>query len=395
MNLRSEEFKIPSSYKKLCLFFMAVGLLVFLLALKLYPERAWANVLINNFYFVSLALSGAFIVSLQYLVAGSWISAFKRIPEAFTGFLPYGFLLMAALLLGAHSIYEWTHLDVVENDPILSAKAVYLNPPFFIIRLCLFFVIWYLTAGWLVRLSRRQDVVGSSPALLSRQTKAAAIFVISFAFSYALASFDWIMSLEPHWFSTIFAVYCFSGMFVNGLVMVVLSLLVLQHLGHLKDVINANHYHDLGKMIFGFSTFWAYIWFSQYLLIWYSNIPEETTHYLSRESQNWSWFFYANLIFNWLVPFLALMPRGNKRNVWILSRVCVFLLVAHWFDLYVMVAPKIFEHAKVVHSVGLVEIFMALGFAGAFVLVLMKNLGKANLIAKNDPYLEEGIHLHQ
>ncbi|MEK6625936.1 MAG: hypothetical protein AABY86_13245, partial [Bdellovibrionota bacterium] len=310
MKTINEEFKTPPSYKKLCLAFVIVGILAFILALKLYPERAWANFLINNFYFISLALSGAFIISLQYLVGGSWISPFKRIPEAFTAFLPYGFLLMGALLLGIHSLYEWTHHDVVQHDPILLAKSVYLNPQFFIIRLCLFFAIWYLTSGQLIRLSRRQDLKGSTPSLLRSQTKAAAIFVITFAFSYALASFDWIMSVEPHWFSTIFAVYCFSGMFVNGLVMVVLSLLVLQHLGYLKDVINENHYHDLGKMIFGFSTFWAYIWFSQYMLIWYSNIPEETIYYVIRDQNSWDWFFYANLIFNWGVPFLALMPRG-------------------------------------------------------------------------------------
>lgn len=394
-NNKTNQFEVPPQFLRASIFFMVCGLAAFVYALRFYPERAWANILINNYYFIGLALSGGFIIALQYVVNASWISPFKRIPEAFTAFLPAGFILMGLMMIGAHSLYEWTHEEVVAQDHILASKAAYLNLKFFIVRFCIFFTTWILTTRSLISLSRQQDLKGASSSSLRSQTKAAAIFLVTFAFSFSLASFDWIMSVDPHWFSTIFAVYGFSGMFLNGLVMITLSLIILQDLGYFKDVINENHYHDLGKMIFGFSTFWAYIWFCQYMLIWYANIPEETIYYLDRTEGNWDWPFFVNLIINWVVPFLALMTREAKRSRWVLTRVCILLLVGHWFDLYTLVAPKVFSHAKVEHSIGPVEVLMALGFAGLFVFIFMFNLKKANLLALHDPNLEEGLHLHQ
>jgi len=222
------------------------------------------------------------------------------------------------------------------------------------------------------------------------------LFLIFFAYSYSFFSFDMIMSLEPHWFSTIFGIYTFSGLFVNILAVSTLTIILLKEQGYLAHEINENHYHDLGKLLFGFSTFWAYIWFSQYVLIWYANIPEETVYFYLREHNTWDWLFYANLFINWLIPFFALMTRESKRRSFILKRVCIVLIIGHWLDLYVMIAPPIFKHAHVENPmIDWIEIGMALGFGALFILVLSRRLSKRKLIPANDLYLEEGIYLEQ
>ena len=236
------------------------------------------------------------------------------------------------------------------------------------------------------------DEVGSH--VVAKISAASALTLIVFGLTYSIASFDWIMSLEPHWFSTIFAMYTFSGLFVNGVAFICLILILLKEQGYFP-MVNENHFHDLGKWLFGFTTFWAYIWFSQYLLIWYSNIPEETMYYIIREKGGWDWLFYFNLIINWLIPFFALMTRNSKRSPFILKRVCILLLVGHWLDIYVMVTPNVFKHAGLSASIGLVEIGAALGYAGLFVLVFGKTLSKNLLYPKKDPCFEEGVHLHQ
>ena len=311
----------------------------------------------------------------------------SRVAESFAYFLPVVFLLTIGLFFGIHSLYEWSHADVVANDPILKSKSAYLNSPSFIFRCVLFFVIW-MFFGWAI-----QRFSGKS---LHKATIFSVLFLVAFAYTYSLFSVDLIMSLEPHWFSTIFGVYTFSGLFVNALAVLTLLLILVQKHGYLTREINENHYHDLGKLLFGFSTFWAYIWFSQYLLIWYSNIPEETMYYYLREHYTWDWLFYANLIINWLVPFFALMTRESKRKQFVLIRVCIVLLVGRWLDIYLMVAPPIYKHAHVTNPyIGWNEIIIALGFGALFILVVERALKRRSLLDNDDPYLKEGIHLEQ
>ncbi|MCB9061445.1 MAG: hypothetical protein H6622_07990 [Halobacteriovoraceae bacterium] len=358
------------------------------------PERAWINYLINMNYFISLALGGTVIVGISAVTKASWTTPFKRIPESLSSFLPAGLVLFLGLFFGVHTIYEWSHSNIVANDPILLGKSSYLNIPWFMIRGGVFLILWIALSKRLVGLSRKQDKA-IDDSLSGKMTFWSVIFLIFFGLSYSFASFDWLMSLKPHWFSTIFAVYNFSGLFVNALCVVTLMLIWLQKKGYFQDV-NENHYHDLGKLIFGFSTFWAYIWLSQYLLIWYSNIPEETIYFDARVHHTWDWLFYFNLGVNWVIPFFALMPRSSKRNNFILYRICILLIVGRWLDLYLMAAPDVYHHAKIANpQIGLIEIGIALGFASLFIFIIGSTVTKNNLTADNDPYLEEGRNLHQ
>jgi hypothetical protein len=374
---------------------MLAGIGCFVWGFMASPERAWINYLVDAFYFVSLGLGGGLILGITSVTSSSWATPYKRIPEALTKFLPYGFLIMLGLFFGIHTLYEWSHHSVVEADPILKGKAIYLNSSFFMIRIVVFFILWIIVTKVMTTLSNRQDQT-NDPKITAKLVKWGAVFLIIFGFSYSLASFDWLMSVKPHWFSTIYGVYMFSGLFVNVLAVITFMVIYLQKRGHLIGVVTEDHLHDLGKLIFGFTTFWAYIWISQYLLIWYSNIPEETVYFVSREQHSWDWLFYFNLAINWVIPFFALMSRNSKRSSFILYRVCILLIVGRWLDLYLAVAPDVYEHAGQTNAqIGIIEVGMALGFGCLFTLVVGRALGKSNIVAKNDPFLEEGIHLQQ
>ncbi|MCP3998381.1 MAG: hypothetical protein GY722_25450, partial [bacterium] len=202
---------------------------------------------------------------------------------------------------------------MVAADPLLQAKTAWLNVPFFVARSVVYLAVWLLFYRAMVRTSRRQDETGG----LKAYRKSAALsagFMAAFAVTFTLSTFDWLMSLQPHWFSTMYAVYNFSGAFVSGLAMITLVVILLRRQGALKGIVTEHHLHDLGKLILGFSTFWAYIWFSQYMLIWYSNLPEEVTYYGARHGGAWAVLSAANVLVNWLIPFLVLLPRGAKQT---------------------------------------------------------------------------------
>ena len=204
------------------------------------------------------------------------------------------------------------------------------------------------------------------------------------------------MSLEPHWYSTVFGIYCFSSLFVIGLAFLSLAVISLQSYGHLEKYIGENQYHDLSKLLFGFTTFFAYIWFCQYLLIWYANISEEAEYYVLREHYGWNWLFWLSIIINWIIPFIVLLPRKIKRQTTVLLRVSLLVLVGQWLNIYILVAPKIYERMGVYNpQIGLPEVGLALGYAGFFGLVFFNELKKANLIPLQDPYLLEGVSLEQ
>lgn len=379
--------------------FLLLGLLLGVVALVYgiinEAQRMWMNYLINSVYFVSMALGGTLVLSIAAVSSAAWLTPFKRIAESMSSFLPYGFILMLILFFGIHSIYEWSHHDVVVNDEILKLKMGYLNSTFFMIRIVVFFIIWIGATKMINYHSRKQDE-DESVNHSKKIVHWSCFFLVTYALTYSLASFDWLMSLRPHWFSTIYGIYNFSGMFVGALAFITLFSIILQERGYLVDVISEDNYHDLGKLMFGFTTFWAYIWLCQYLLIWYSNIPEETVYYIAREENTWDWLFYFNFCLNWIIPFFALLPRSSKRSKYVLFRVAALLIIGRWLDIYLMSAPDIYEIAGIKNpSIGLMEIGMAIGFGCFFALVLINTLKKYPLVASKDPYLDEGLHLHQ
>jgi hypothetical protein len=267
-----------------------------------------------------------------------------------------------------------------------AAKAFYFATPFMVLRTVLVLGIWIALVLQLRRISLRQDR-DSSPIHHRRLVRYSAIFAVVFAISFSVMSVDWLMAIDPRWSSTIFAVYVFAGLFVSGLAALTLVVLALRA-GPLRTIVSDGHLHDLGLLLFAFSTFWAYIWLSQYLLIWYGNLPDEITHYLRRTSGAWQPLFLLNPIVNWIAPFLLLIRWHAKHNARVLILVCLLLMFGHWLDLYLLIMPDLFQ-APVF---GLPEALIPLGYFALFACLTSRALARAPLMPVHDPFLEESLH---
>ncbi|GAB4419354.1 MAG: quinol:cytochrome C oxidoreductase [Bacteroidia bacterium] len=359
-------------------------------------KRILANVLISSVYFMTIALGALFFLAVHQVGNAGWHTAIRRVPEAIVSWLPVGAVGFAALFLFMSDLYEWAHLKV-GDDALIDEKRAYLNTGFFIVRNLVFFGGWFGAAWFLRKWSVEQDSQASIDAGLPffrRSTTLSAVFIIFFAISFSLFAVDWVKSLEPHWFSTIFGVYMFGGSMVSAMVVIYLLLSFLQRQGYMSYV-NAAHFHDVGKYTFGFSVFWAYIWVAQYLLIWYSNIPEEGIYYVKRYRvedhayMGYAFFFYANIFVNFITPFFLLMTRNAKRGIATYLPVAIVLLYGHWHDLFLMIMPGAFGYNP---GISLIEIGTYMVFAGAFLFVVFTALTRANLAPLKHPYLEESLH---
>ncbi|WP_421918091.1 hypothetical protein [Marinifilum sp.] len=364
-----------------------VGILLLILGYVIeLPSRQelWANVLINNLFFLFIALFGGVFLALHKISYAGWYTALKRIPEALTKFLPISAALMFLIYFGMHDLYHWSHEGL--NDPILEGKAAYLNVPFFFARMALYFIGWIGLCYLLRKNSLDQDL---NPDLKyhNRGKILAALFMVFFAITSSTMSWDWIMSIDAHWFSTLFGWFIFIGMFVSGIATIILLIAFLKSQGYL-EYINKEHIHDMGKYLFAFSIFWMYLWFSQYLLIWYSHIPEETVYFVPRLRDH-TVLFFTVLIINFLFPLLALMTRDSKRNLKWLSFVATVVLIGHWLNVYMLVIPGTVGKTA---QIGLIEIGFVALYLGGFLYVVFTSLAKTPLLVKNDPLLEESFH---
>lgn len=385
-------WKVSSSARGAFLAFIVVGLIVFVAGLKSGQEsRVWSNVLTNYFFYLCLSIGGAFIIALVHVAGAFWGSPFRRVAEGLMTYLPVAFALGLAIhLLGGHTLYHWMHADVLAHDSVLAAKAGYLNSKFAIVRMVVFFAIWIFFSRKFIANSLAQDLTGDV-GLTHRMVKLSAIFLPLFALSFSYFSFDLIMSLEPHWFSTMFGVYCFAGMFLSTVSVMALITIVMKKRG-LMPVVNENHLHDLGKFMFAFTVFWAYIMFSQFMLIWYANLPEETTYYIRRFVPGWSPLCWAMLIGQFIIPFFALLPREAKRCEKHLTRMAIFILAMHWLDCYLMVVPNFSASGP---QFGWIEGGLALGFFGLFAFTVTTYYGRVPALAFRDPRLKEAAEFHQ
>ena len=361
------------------------GAATFLAGLALAPGRVWTSLLMAGYLLTGFGLAGVVFVAVQYACGAGWSTAFRRVPEAMTMILPLGAGVLAIALVGHPSTYAWTI-----HAPHAGFQQFWLRWPFFLARAALYLAVWIGFAVAIVRTSRRQDN-DRDVRYTRRNVRLSITFLIAFAVTFWLASFDWVMSLEPHWASTIFGIYNFAGMFSSGLALLVLFVLWLRRAGPLRDFVNEEHLHDLGKLLFAFSTFWMYIWFSQYMLIWYANISEETAYYVARLHNAWAPLFLLNMLLNWAVPFVALLPRGTKRSPRALGRVAAVVLAGRVLDVYLMVAPPL-QGARPL--AGIWEIGVLAGAAGALVLAFYRGIREAAPVPLNDPYLEESLHYH-
>ncbi len=384
-----EKFIVPRKLALLSYVLMAVGLVSFIAGFVLSPARTWANYLLNNYYFVSLAIGAAFFISLQYISQSGWSAAFKRIPEAMAAYLPFGAVFFVLLVFGVHHLYEWSHEEAVATDPLIAHKAPYLNTPFFLIRIIAFFGLWILLTKMLRRASLREDAEGGT-ASFYKSEHLSRIFIFVVAITFSAFSIDMLLSLEVHWFSTIYAAKMFVSAFLHGSAVIALIVIILNKTGHLK-MLNRSHLHDFTRYIFMLSIIWGYFTFSQFMLIWYGNIPEETIFYVRRSEGVYEVLFYLSIVLNWLLPFLFLMPRSSSRSRMVMTPVIILLVIGQYVELYYEIWPIA---AGPDAGFGLLEIGSFLGYAGLFIWVVVTWLAKARLIPVNHPYLQESLHHH-
>lgn len=384
----SRPFEVPGAARTVCLALAAVGVATAIAGAFLAPERLWAGWLLATSYTLGLALAGLCFVAIHYTTGSTWSVAFRRVPEALSGTLPLPLAMMALLLIVHPQLYPWTtDAQLVEGaEKALAFKRLWLSWPFFIGRAVAYAAIWLFFAWAIGTRSRRQDRDGH--ARWTRENfRLSAACLICFGITVTFSSFDWLMSLEHHWFSTIFGVYNFAGLFQSGLAAIILIALWLERQGALKGVLNEGHLHDLGKLLFAFSVFWAYIWFSQYMLIWYTNMPEETGYFVRRVSHGWFPLFLLNVIVNWAVPFLVLIRRDTKRQRQVIGSVAALVLLGRWLDMFLMIHPSLFESP----AISVWDVGLTLGAAGAFGFVLMLVLSGAPAVPVHDPALGESL----
>jgi hypothetical protein len=353
---------------------MAIGLAAFLSSLFMSPQKGWTSFLLGSYLILCLGLAGVFILALFYAVSAEWAAPLRRVPEAMAAVLPYGAIGLAITFAAYPSLYPWT-AGSINGVAITGFKKMWLNFPFFLIRAAVYVSVWIAFS----RAIRRRSNVRASIA-----------FLVVFGFTFWLATTDWIMSLDPLWYSTIFAVYNFSGLLTSGLAMMMLLVLWLRK-GPFAKIVRDDQIEDLGKVLFGFCTFWMYIWFCQYMLIWYGNLPEETPYYLARTSGAWTVPFLLNVAVNWVVPFLVLMPRASKRNLRVLKWTAIVMLAGRWLDLYVAIMPALYR-SPAVHAV---DLAILAGCAAGFFLLATRALAAAPLVPLNNPSFYQSLAHHQ
>lgn len=389
--MENQSFKMTKKLSTIALVMAATGVLTIVVSFfaGVGGERIAANLLLNTYYFLAIGLIGLFIVAAHTIAESGWHTSIQRIGEAMSAFIPVAGLLLLLLFVfgGMHLLYEWTHEDHL--DEILLKKVAYLNVPFFYVRFLVYFIVWILLAYFIRKNSLQLDQFGDLKYFRKMRTLSA-VFVVTLAVTSVTSAWDWLMSIDAHWFSTLYGWYVFSSMLASGTAVLIIILFVLMRMGYMAHI-NKEHIHDLGKYLFGFSIFWTYLWFSQYMLIWYANIPEETIYYYERH-KHFSTIFYINLILNFIVPFFALMTRNSKRGQSILLPVAVIVFIGHWVDLYQLIMPGTVGGENA--GIGLPELGITIGYAGLFLWVVFRSLAKAPLVPANHPFYKESLGYH-
>ncbi|MDQ8053038.1 MAG: quinol:cytochrome C oxidoreductase [Pedobacter sp.] len=403
----SEQFEFTGKVKVLSI----VGILVGVGAIAYgflsgQEERTFANLLLMAYYFACVCMSGAFFLAVQYVAQAGWSASILRVPQAMAKTLPIAVIILLVVVglgLYTHTLYHhWsapglTDPNAENYDKIIAGKSSFLNVPFFMSRMVIFLGVYSIFATLLAKWSYNEDL-GGGLSSYQKSFKYSCIFLVIYGFTTPVFAFDTIMSLEAHWFSTMFGWYNFAAMWVSSLAAIALIIILLKKAGYMGWV-NNSHLHNLGQFIFGFSIFWTYVWFAQFLLIYYANMSEETVYFYKRFNNYEAWF-YINLIMNFLSPLLLLMDRDNKRSNNVLMVVCIIVLCGHWVDYYQMIMPGVFEFGtKVIDGkpgsgFGVLEIGTALGFLGLFTFTVLNALSKKPLIAKNHPFLQESLNHH-
>jgi hypothetical protein len=384
--------ELPAGLFKLGLLLFLVGSVLSIIAFFIDQERAVFNYLVTYMMIVSIGLGSLFLIALEYAVGADWSTPIRRIPEFFAGLLPVLFILVIPLLVFNHDLFHWAHKEAVAEDKILQGKAPYLNVTFFIIRTFIFIGLWSLFYWVLIRNSRKQDDT-KDQLLTKRNIRFSAAFIPVFALSITFTAIDFMMSLEPHWFSTIFGVYYFAGTVVGALAAVTIAVVILKEKGYFDPWMTEDHLFSLGALLFAFINFWAYIAFSQFLLIWYADLPEETMWFLTRWNGSWAVFSILLILVHFAVPYFVLLTQPSKKNPKILKFIAIWLLFAHLFDLFWLIMPNM-ESIKSGYTFSWIDLVLPIAGTGLVILVFNLRAKRENLIPIGDPKLKRGIDFH-
>lgn len=379
-----------------------IGLITVIMQLATNYTQAWPNLLMNNYYFMIIALGSTFFLAVQYVAEVGWSVVIKRILEAISQYLWVAAGIMILILIfGGHHLYHWMGAGITdpkspEYDAIIAGKSGFLNPTFFWIRVAVYFSVWIGFAYIFRKNSLKMDAdLRGAVDCYNMNKRYAAAFLVLFAITSSTMSWDFVMSIESHWYSTLFGWYTFAGLFVTSMCILAFTVGYLKSKGYLPEVTD-NHIQDIGKFMFAFSVFWTYLWFAQFMLIWYANLPEEVTYFMLRQD-HYRGIWLGAFFINFICPFIILMTRDSKRKIKLLMAMSVLLFIGHWMDTFIMVIPgSMALHSSngepLIGTVGLMEIGTTIGFLGLFMYMVQHHLSKAPLVIKNHPMMEESLH---
>jgi hypothetical protein len=355
-------------------------------------NKPWAALYVACIFFMLISLGVLVFYAIQQVAQAGWSPVLFRVMQGITAYLPVGSVIFFIILVlcGLHysNLFIWLDPNVVAHDKIIANKSGYLNFPFWIARAAVFLTVWNLYRYYSRKNCLAQDE-SSDDSFYKKNFKMTAGFLVFFIVSESIMSWDWIMSIDPHWSSTLFGWYVFASFFVSGITTIALVTVYLKSRGYLEYV-NTSHIHDLAKFMFGFSVFWTYLWFSQFMLIWYANIPEEITYFVIR-IQQYNLPFFGAVALNFLFPILILINTDFKRITWILVIASTFILFGHYIDFFNMIMPGTVGDKW---FIGVSEIASLFFFLGLFIYVVFTALSKVPLLPKRNPFIEESKHYH-
>jgi hypothetical protein len=371
--------------------FVLVGIVSFFALFSADQKHAWSALLRGHFYFLAVSMTALFFVVIQWVTTSMWSAPVRRIAEGFTAYIP--FILVSTLLvfLGSKSLFMWLDPHHSHGDPVIEGKLGYLNMTFFSIRTVIAVLGWMFFANKIVGASLKSDAGGDYQPIYEGNRKWGVAFLVFFAITFSMGAFDQLMSLDPHFFSTMFGVYTFAGAYQTFFAMLAIVVILMKRAGYLNKVVNENHLHDIAKLMFAFTVFWAYTGFSQYMLIWYANLPEETGYFLLRFNEGWTPWSIGLFAGKFLLPFFLLLPRGNKRSEEIVFLTACWILITEYFDLNWMIQPQIFAEGP---KFSPADFGVWIGFFGVFGLLVSRFYKKHNVLAIKDPYLPDSVYHH-
>jgi len=381
--------ELPSKISTIGIVLFVAGALLGVIGFISDPVRTSFAYLPAFMFLISIAIGALFLVAIEYLTGAVWSVPFRRITEFLASLVPLLIIFSIPLLFNLGSMFHWTHKEALLNDKVLQGKAPYLNVTFFIIRVVMIFAIWSFFYFVFIRNSHNQDKT-QNQSLTKKSIVLSGVFVPVFAITITLVAIDWMMSLEPHWFSTIFGVYFFSGVVWCALAAVTYISIKLKENDFLHPRLSSDNYYSLGTLLFAFTVFWSYIAFSQYMLLWYADIPEENFWFLHRWEGGWIYLSLILIITHFIVPFAALLSYKSKTDLSRLKFISIWILIAHYIDLYWLIMPNITNAAKGWYF-SWMDLVFPVAVVGLIMFVFARNSKKFNLIPIGDPKLEQGL----